>query len=65
MRTALCSIAPKGTISKNRWADILKSIGIEFDEKLMEWCLGRMMLDSQSVEELRYKVLLDFNPETD
>jgi len=58
LQTALSSIAPQGTISKDKWIDLLKGINIEVDENVIEWSIGKMLIESEDLSKLRYSILL-------
>lgn len=63
LSTALVSIAPKGFIAKSRWSDLLRSINIEVDPLIMEWCIAKMVLESSSIENLKYAPLMTYYKE--
>lgn len=58
LQTALGSIAPQGVISKDKWIDLLKGINIDVDDNVIEWSIGKMLIDSEDLSKLKYSILL-------
>lgn len=43
MQLALKSIAPKGLISKDKLLELINSLGIETDEELRNYLIGKLI----------------------
>jgi hypothetical protein len=55
--TALNTIAPKGLVTLTKFSELIVGLGIEMSESLREWMIGELVVNSASLEELRYSVI--------
>jgi hypothetical protein len=58
LQLALKSIAPKGIISETNFIELMTGLGIELNENLQDWMIGKMVIQSPSLQELNYRVLI-------
>lgn len=58
INTPLVSIAPSGFIHKDRWNELLNTINAEIGENLREWCIGRMLVESEGLAKLKYRAIV-------
>ena len=57
--TALKTIAPKGLVTLVKFNELLVGLGIETTDELRDWIIGEMVIKSNSLEELKYSVILE------
>lgn len=61
MQLALKSICPKGTVSKNKFLELMNSLGIEADQETKDYVVARMVKEATSLTALPYESLFDEN----
>lgn len=49
LQSALAIIAPKGIISYQKFTELILGLGIEVSEALMQWIIGKMVIESSSL----------------
>jgi hypothetical protein len=59
MQLALKSICPKGTVSKNKFLELMNSLGIEADSETKNFLIAQMVQHSTSLTALPYDHLFE------
>jgi len=55
--TALRTLNPKGKIPLYKFTELITGLGIEMEDRLRDWILGYLVINSNSLEELNYEVI--------
>lgn len=55
----LNSINPEGYIAKKRFTEVIRSLGAENSDDVMEVLLGSMALEADNTSNLDYRALID------
>ncbi len=57
--SALNTIAPKGLVSLGKLNELLLGLGIDMSDELHDWMIGEMVINSVSLLELKYDIILE------
>lgn len=57
MQLALKSICPKGLIAKDKFLELINSLGIETEEETRNYLVGKLIENENSLDKLRYDIL--------
>lgn len=55
--SALKTIAPKGLVTLSKFSELILGLGIELTDALQEWIIGELVVNSESMEELKYELI--------
>ncbi len=48
---------PKGLISKNKFFELIKSLGIEIEDSVKDYLIGKLLRQEKSLHDLKYQSL--------